>query len=82
VRRASTGSRPVSTGGGYVNFQLVQDDTASTADGYGKNFERLSFRQCCLRSGHLSGSTAMSQLAVDCENGRNASGNGILGGAN
>jgi len=33
-------------GRGYVNFQLVQDDTAGTADGCGKNFERLSRRQC------------------------------------
>jgi FAD/FMN-containing dehydrogenase len=25
----------------YVNFQLAEDDTARTADAYGKDFERL-----------------------------------------
>ncbi len=33
--------RPFSTGGNYVNFQLAEDDTARTADAYGKNLERL-----------------------------------------
>jgi hypothetical protein len=33
--------RPFSTGGNYVNFQLAEDDTARTADAYGKNYERI-----------------------------------------
>jgi FAD/FMN-containing dehydrogenase len=33
--------RPFSTGGNYVNFQLAEDDTARTADAYGRNYERL-----------------------------------------
>lgn len=32
---------PFSTGGNYVNFQLAEDDTARTADAYGKNYQRL-----------------------------------------
>jgi FAD/FMN-containing dehydrogenase len=31
----------LSTGGNYVNFQLAEDDTARTADAYGKNYERI-----------------------------------------
>ena len=41
VRAAWERIRPFSTGGNYVNFQLADDDTARTADAYGKNYERL-----------------------------------------
>jgi FAD/FMN-containing dehydrogenase len=41
VRDAWEKIRPFSTGGNYVNFQLAEDDTARTADAYGKNYERL-----------------------------------------
>jgi FAD/FMN-containing dehydrogenase len=41
VREAWEAIRPFSTGGNYVNFQLADDDTARTADAYGRNYERL-----------------------------------------
>jgi FAD/FMN-containing dehydrogenase len=41
VRDGWESIRPFSTGGNYVNFQLAEDDTARTADAYGKNFRRL-----------------------------------------
>jgi FAD/FMN-containing dehydrogenase len=41
VREAWDAIRPFSTGGNYVNFQLAEDDTARTADAYGKNYEKL-----------------------------------------
>jgi hypothetical protein len=34
-------TRPFSTGGNYVNFQLADDDTARTAAAYGTNYQRL-----------------------------------------
>jgi FAD/FMN-containing dehydrogenase len=34
-------TRPFSTGGNYVNFQLAEDDSTRTADAYGKNYQRL-----------------------------------------
>lgn len=41
VRDAWEGIRPFSTGGNYVNFQLADDDSARTAEAYGKNYGRL-----------------------------------------
>jgi len=41
VREGWESIRPFSTGGNYVNFQLAEDDSARTADAYGKNYERL-----------------------------------------
>jgi len=41
VRQSWERIRPFSTGGNYVNFQLADDDSARTADAYGKNYERL-----------------------------------------
>jgi FAD/FMN-containing dehydrogenase len=34
-------TRPFSTGGNYVNFQLAEDDTGRTAAAYGNNYQRL-----------------------------------------
>jgi FAD/FMN-containing dehydrogenase len=41
VRDGWKSIRPFSTGGNYVNFQLAEDDSARTADAYGKNYARL-----------------------------------------
>ncbi|MPZ16140.1 MAG: hypothetical protein GEU73_17275 [Chloroflexi bacterium] len=41
VRNAWARIRPFSTGGNYVNLQLLEDDAGRTAAAYGKNFERL-----------------------------------------
>jgi FAD/FMN-containing dehydrogenase len=41
VREGWERIRPFSTGGNYVNFQLAQDDSARTADAYGKNYQHL-----------------------------------------
>jgi len=34
-------TRPFSTGGNYVNFQLAEDDSTRTTAAYGKNYQRL-----------------------------------------
>jgi FAD/FMN-containing dehydrogenase len=34
-------TRPFSTGGNYINFQLAEDDTGRTAAAYGNNYQRL-----------------------------------------
>lgn len=41
VREAWASIRAFSTGGNYVNFHLADDDSARTAEAYGKNYDRL-----------------------------------------
>jgi hypothetical protein len=41
ARAAWEGIRPFSTGGNYINFQTMDDDTARIEDSYRGNYERL-----------------------------------------
>ena len=41
VRDSWNVTRPFSTGGNYVNFQLAEDDVDRTAAAYRENYERL-----------------------------------------